>query len=162
MLYKHKSISTTMKKPIYCSMFLIFSTWIGERQDFPIKHHNNRSITKVNIGYTIMSAASKSNIIDWSLVFQSLRSATLQAARWTLVLLYVLSFSGCYLHTLPVKPPLTDVAANPELIGIVVSPTAATECFTMLFFIFFIAFISQLWGAFHLTIVGPLQNKRQE
>ena len=58
------------------------------------------------------------------------------------------------------EPPLTDVAPNPELISIVVPTTAPTEGFTMFIFLLLKALICcQLWGAFHLPFIPPLQRK---
>lgn len=108
--------------------------------------------------YTILLMVRSITLMAPSWFMKQLLSCPLQAARWAFILLYTLSFSGSYLNTLPMVPPLADVTANPKFISAVVPTTASTECFPMFFFILLVAFICQVWGAFSLTIIRSLHK----
>lgn len=82
-------------------------------------------------------------------------------ARWTFVLLYALGLGWGNFYAFTMIPSFTDVAANPELISIVISTTATTLCVTMfiLFLLVTLFCCCCLLDTFHLPITWSLQMK---
>lgn len=81
----------------------------------------------------------------------------LRAAVRALVVLYVLRLGRGDPHTLAVEPPLAYVAANPELIGVVETPTGPTEGFVVIIvFIIVILFWRRCPRFFRMTITSSL------
>lgn len=91
--------------------------------------------------HVITSTSVTSNINTLLDIGILLLPASLGAARRAFVLLDTFGPGWSYLHALPMEPPLTYITTNPELISIVISPTAPTKGFAVLIFIFSITFI---------------------
>ena len=88
------------------------------------------------------------------------------AAVRALVVLYVLRFSWGYPHALAMEPPLTDVAADPELIRVVYAAAASTKGFVVFFLsviiIVIVIFFSSNWpGVLCFNVVFSLLKKKE-
>lgn len=95
----------------------------------------------------------------WIWFWKQLLPPTLHAARWALVLFDTFSFSWSDLHAFPMEPLLTDVAANPKLVCVIVPATAPTEGFAVFVFLLFVILICKLWIAFHQSITRSLHKR---
>lgn len=89
----------------------------------------------------------------------------LRAAVRALVVLYVLRFGRGDPHTLAVEPPLTYVAADPELVRIVKAAAASTKGFRV-FLVFLVIVVVILFGSrsccpgiLRMAIVSSLHEK---
>jgi len=89
----------------------------------------------------------------------------LRAAVRALVVLYVLRFGRGDAHTLAVEPPLTYVAADPELVRVVKAATASTKGFRV-FLVFLVIVVVILFGSrsccpgiLRMAIVSSLHEK---
>lgn len=84
-------------------------------------------------------------------------SAPLRITRRALVLPDALGLGWCYPDAFSMKPPLADIAPNPELICTVLQSTAPAQGLVVPIFLFCIVLVIQLRCASSQSVKGPLR-----